>query len=73
MREESPSESENEGDTHLALSAASALIHDNEVLAEQLGASDAALSAVLAEVQSLRAQARRRSKGHRYDRGSWPY
>eukprot|EP00913_Durusdinium_trenchii_P032957 g30853.t1 len=53
--EESPSE--NEADTHLALSAASALVHDNEVLAEQLRASDAALSAVLAEVQSLRAQA----------------
>lgn len=55
LREESPSE--NEADTHLALSAASALVHDNEVLAEQLRASDAALSAVLAEVQSLRAQA----------------
>ncbi|CAJ1420057.1 unnamed protein product, partial [Effrenium voratum] len=54
---EPPPLEDREADTQLALAAVGALVHDYEVLTESLQAHDTALTAVLAELQRLRAQA----------------
>jgi len=56
LREESPT-SVNEADIDLALSAASALIHDNKVLSAKLAGYETALTSVLKEVKKTRAEA----------------
>eukprot|EP00435_Cladocopium_sp_Y103_P036923 s95_g9.t1 len=60
LREESPTSQNSQvsqADIDLAFSAASALIHDNEVLSSRINNYEAALNGVLNEVQNYREQA----------------